>query len=90
MLPLAKPALITVAIFTFLNGWNDLLGPVIYLRTPDNFTVAAGLASFRSQTDVSWDLQLAASTAMVIPVIILFFFAQRYFIQGVVMSGLKG
>jgi multiple sugar transport system permease protein len=90
MMPLAKPALITVAIFTFLNSWNDLLGPIIYLRSPENFTVAAGLASFRSQIDVSWDLQLAASTAMVVPVIILFFFAQRYFIQGVVMSGLKG
>jgi multiple sugar transport system permease protein len=82
--------LITVAIFTFLNSWNDLLGPVIYLRSPQNFTVAVGLASFRSTLDVSWDLQLAASTAMIIPVILLFFFAQRYFIQGVVMSGLKG
>jgi multiple sugar transport system permease protein len=90
MMPLAKPALITVAIFTFLNSWNDLLGPVIYLRSPQNFTVAVGLASFRSTLDVSWDLQLAASTAMIIPVILLFFFAQRYFIQGVVMSGLKG
>lgn len=90
MLPLSKPALITVAIFTFLAAWNDLLGPIIYLRSPDNFTVAAGLASFRSQIDVSWDLQLAASTAMILPVVILFFFSQRYFIQGVVMSGLKG
>jgi multiple sugar transport system permease protein len=90
MLPLSKPALITVAIFTFLNAWNDLLGPVIYLRSPENFTVAAGLASFRSTLDVSWDLQLAASTAMILPIIVLFFFAQRYFIQGVVMTGLKG
>jgi multiple sugar transport system permease protein len=89
-MPLAKPALITVAIFTFLFAWNDLLGPVIYLRSPEKFTVAAGLASFKSQTDISWDLQLAASTAMTIPVIILFFFAQRYFIRGIVMSGLKG
>lgn len=89
-MPLAKPALITVAIFTFLFAWNDLLGPVIYLRSPEKFTVAAGLASFRSQTDISWDLQLAASTAMTVPVIILFFFAQRYFIRGIVMSGLKG
>lgn len=90
MLPLSKPALITVAIFTTLIAWNDLLGPVIYLRSPDNFTVAAGLASFRSQTDVSWDWLLAASTATIVPIIILFFFAQRYFIRGVVMSGLKG
>jgi multiple sugar transport system permease protein len=61
MMPLAKPALITVAIFTFLNAWNDLLGPIIYLRSPNNFTVAVGLASFRSTLDVSWDLQLAAT-----------------------------
>ena len=90
MMPLAKPALITVAIFTFLNSWNDLLGPVIYLRSPNNFTVAVGLASFRSLQSSRWDLQLAASTAMILPVLILFFFAQRYFIKGVVMSGLKG
>lgn len=90
MMPLAKPALITVSIFTFLNAWNDLLGPITYLRSTENFTIAMGLASFRSQTDISWDLQLAASTAMTIPVIILFFFAQRYFIQGIVMTGLKG
>jgi multiple sugar transport system permease protein len=89
MLPLAKPALITIAIFTFLFAWNDLLGPVTYLRSPDNFTIAAGLASFRSQTDISWDLQLAASTAVTIPIIILFFLAQRYFIRGIVMTGLK-
>lgn len=89
-LPLARPALITVAIFTFLFAWNDLIGPITYLRSPENFTVAAGLASFRSQTDISWDLQLAASTAMTLPVIVLFFLAQRYFIRGIVMTGLKG
>ncbi len=90
MLPLAKPALITVAIFTFLNAWNDLLGPIIYLRSPSNFTVAVGLASFRSTLDVSWDLQLAATTAVILPVVVLFFFTQRYFIKGIVMTGLKG
>jgi ABC-type glycerol-3-phosphate transport system permease component len=90
MMPLARPALITVGIFTFLNAWNDLLGPVIYLRSPNNFTVAVGLASFRSLQSSRWDLQLAAATALIIPVLILFFFAQRYFIKGVVMSGLKG
>jgi multiple sugar transport system permease protein len=90
MLPLSKPALITVAIFTFLNAWNDLLGPIIYLRSPANFTVAVGLSSFRSTLDVSWDLQLAATTAVIIPVVLLFFFTQRYFIRGVVLTGLKG
>ncbi len=90
MMPLARPALITVAIFTFLNAWNDLLGPIIYLRSPSNFTVAVGLASFRSTLDVSWDLQLAATTAVIIPVVILFFLTQRYFVRGIVMTGLKG
>ena len=90
MLPLAKPALITVAIFTFMFAWNDLLAPITYLRSPDHFTIATGLASFRSQTDISWDLQLAASTAVTLPVILLFFVAQRYFIQGIVMTGMKG
>jgi len=90
MMPLAKPALTTVAIFTFLTAWNDLLNPIIYLRSSENFTLAVGLASFRSTLDVSWDLQLAASTATIIPVVILFFLAQRYFIQGIVMTGLKG
>ncbi len=90
MMPLAKPALITVAIFQFLASWNDLLGPLIYLRNPDMATVAVGLAGFRSVMATRWDLQMAASTAMVLPVIVLFFFAQRYFIKGIVMTGLKG
>lgn len=90
MLPLSKPALITVAIFQGLGAWNDLLGPLIYLRSNQNFTVAVGLAGFQSQLSNSWDLLMAAATAMTIPVIILFFLAQRYFIRGIVMTGLKG
>lgn len=90
MLPLSKPALITVAIFTFLASWNDLIGPLVYLRTPDTFTVAIGLAQFRGALTTRWDLQMAAATVMVLPVVLLFFFAQRYFIRGIVMTGLKG
>lgn len=90
MLPLAKPALAAVAIFTFLHGWNDFIGPLLYLNSPEKFTVAIGLATFRSVMRTRYDLLMAASTAMVLPVIVLFFFAQRYFIQGVVLSGLKG
>ncbi len=90
MLPLAKPALAAVAIFTFLNGWNDFIGPLLYLNSPDKFTVAIGLATFRSVMRTRYDLLMAASSAMILPVIVLFFFAQRYFIQGVVLSGLKG
>lgn len=90
MLPLSRPALITVSIFTFLAAWNDLIGPLVYLRTPDTYTVAIGLAQFRGAMTTRWDLQMAASTVMVLPVILLFFFAQRYFIRGIVMTGLKG
>ncbi|CAG0976623.1 L-arabinose transport system permease protein AraQ [Anaerolineae bacterium] len=90
MMPLSKPALITVAIFTFLASWNDLIGPLVYLRTPDTSTVAIGLAQFRGALTTRWDLQMAAATVMVLPVVVLFFFAQRYFIKGIVMTGLKG
>ncbi|MEZ4709178.1 MAG: carbohydrate ABC transporter permease [Caldilineaceae bacterium] len=89
-MPLAKPALATVAIFTFLNGWNDFIGPLLYINSPDRFTVAIGLATFRSVMRTRWDLLMAASTAMIVPVLLLFFFAQRYFIEGIVLSGLKG
>jgi ABC-type glycerol-3-phosphate transport system permease component len=90
MMPLAKPALATIAIFTFLNGWNDFLGPLLYLRNDQLFTVSIGLATFRGVMRTRWDLLMAASTAMILPVIVLFFFTQRYFIQGATLSGLKG
>jgi ABC-type glycerol-3-phosphate transport system permease component len=90
MLPLSAPALITVAIFTFLFSWNDFIGPLLYLTSPEKITVAIGLATFRSVMRTEWHLLMAASTAMTLPVVILFFILQRYFIQGVVMSGLKG
>ena len=90
MMPLSRPALITVAIFTFLASWNDLIGPLVYLRTPETYTVAIGLAQFRGAMTTRWDLQMAAATIMVIPVVVLFFFAQRYFIKGIVMTGIKG
>ncbi len=90
MMPLAKPALATIAIFTFLNAWNDFLGPLLYLRNDQLFTVSIGLASFRGVMRTRWDLLMAASTAMILPVIVLFFLTQRYFIQGATLSGLKG
>ena len=90
MMPLAKPALTTVAIFTFLGTWNDFMGPLLYINSPERFTLAIGLASFRSVMLNRWDLLMAASTAVTVPVIIVFFLAQRYFVQGVVLTGLKG
>ena len=90
VLPLAKPALATVAIFTFMNGWNDFMGPLIYLTSPKNFTLSLGLASFRDLYTTQWNYLMAASTVVIMPVVILFFAAQRYFVQGIAFTGIKG
>jgi len=90
MLPLAKPALLTVAIFTFIWTWNDFLGPLIYLNDQDKYVLALGLAMFQGQNRTQWDLMMAAATVVTLPVVVLFFVAQKYFIQGITMTGLKG
>ena len=90
MLPLAKPALTTVAIFTFIGAWNNFMGPLLYFNSSENYTVSIGLAMFRSVMRTRWDLLMAASAAMTLPMIIVFFAAQRYFVQGIVLTGLKG
>lgn len=89
-LPLSRPALVTVALLTFMFAWNDFLGPLIYLSDPSKNTLALGLALFTGQHQTDWGVLMAASILMMLPVILLFFFFQRYFIQGFVMSGLKG
>lgn len=93
IMPLAKPALATVAVFTFINSWNDFMGPLLYLsKDPDQYTVALGLALFRNAFigRTRWDLIMAGSTAMIIPVVAVFFMAQRFFVQGIAVSGIKG
>ena len=90
ILPLAKPPLIVVGIFAFLGAWNDLLGPVIYLTNPHRFTVAVGLAQFKGMYSAQWHLLMAASTVVLLPVVILFFVAQKYFIEGIALTGIKG
>jgi len=94
LLPLCIPALATVMIISFIGSWGDFLGPLIYLNSPDKFTVAMGLYFFQNNPDLggapTQQLLMAASVVTVIPCLILFFFAQRYFIQGVVLSGIKG
>ena len=91
ILPLAKPALATVAIFSFMWYWNDFMGPLIYLSDSDKFTLALGvnfLRSMRGGGDLS--MQMAASVMFVAPCILLFFVAQRYIVQGIVTTGIKG
>ncbi len=90
ILPLSLPALATVAIFTFQATWNDFLAPLIYLQKPDLYTVTLGLQFFRSTFTTNWSYLMAASLVTSLPVIIVFFLAQRYFIEGITLSGVKG
>ena len=89
ILPLSKPAIVAAVILTFNNTWNDFLHPLIYLQSPDNFTLALGLRFFQGEASTSWNLLMAASLLTMLPVITLFFVAQRYFIQGIVFTGVK-
>jgi len=94
ILPLSVPALTTVAIFVFLSSWEDFIGPLIYLQTTDNFTLSLGLRYFQQapmeRNEPREHLLMAASLMMTLPCVLVFFAAQRYFVQGVVMTGLKG
>ena len=90
ILPLSKPALAVVAIFEFLFAWNDFLGPLIYLNEQTKYTLAIGLQQFQGGHVLEWPLVTAATTVVVTPVILLFFFTQRYFIEGITLTGLKG
>jgi multiple sugar transport system permease protein len=91
ILPLSKPVLAVVALFTFLHVWNDFLGPLVYLQDQQQYTLALGLQTFQSQHGgTQWHLLMAASVLILLPVIVLFFVAQRMFIQGIATTGMKG
>ncbi len=90
MLPLSKPALSTLTIFTFVNTWNDYLGPLIYLKTETKKTIQLGLKMFIGQYSAEYGLIMAGSVVSLIPVIIVFLCLQKYFVEGVASTGLKG
>ena len=91
VLPLSKASLAVVALFSFMGAWNDFLGPLIYLLDQKTFTLSLGLQFYQSQNGgTAWNLLMAASAMVIAPVIILFFFTQRLFIQGIAITGLKG
>ncbi|WP_309382130.1 carbohydrate ABC transporter permease [Cerasicoccus frondis] len=91
ILPLAKPAMIVVALFQFMATWNDFIGPLIYLNDQKDMTLALGLQAYQSQGGgTSWNYLMAASTLIVLPVIVLYFFCQRYFVEGIATTGGKG
>lgn len=90
ILPLSRPVLATITIFTFLWAWNDFLGPLLYLNSPEKFTLALGLQDFQGQRNVAWNLLMAASVVFSLPIVVVFFFAQRTFIEGIRLTGSKG
>lgn len=90
LLPLAKPALTAVTIFSVMYNWNDFLNPLIYLNQQQFFTLALGLQFFQSEYGTQWTLMMAASVMMIAPMIVLFFLAQRFFIEGIQLTGIAG
>jgi multiple sugar transport system permease protein len=91
VLRLTKPAIAAVALFSFLFCFNDFFGPLLYTgESPDNWTLSVGLAQFRTIHQVQWNLTMAATLIVIAPVVILFFFAQRAFVEGVTLTGVKG
>lgn len=90
LVPLSMPVLIAVSIFSFVAHWNDFLHPLIYLFSEDKKTLALGLRAFVNPMDASWHISMAASMFLVVPIVLIFFFGQRYFIRGVTMTGISG
>lgn len=91
VLPLSKPVLLVVALFQFIASWNDFLGPLVYLTRQETYTLALGLQFFQSQHGGTyWNYLMAASSLIVLPIIIIYFFAQKAFIEGISLTGLKG
>jgi multiple sugar transport system permease protein len=92
IVPMSRPALAVVAIFTFMASWNDFMGPFLYINDQQKYTVSLGLKYLISGYSVigQWQVLMAASVLVILPVAALFFFMQRYFIEGLTMGGLKG
>ena len=90
MVPLTKTSLIVVGLFAFLNTWNDFLGPLVYLNSSNKYTLALGLMQFTGMYKAEWHLMMAAATVVVAPAILIFLVGQRYFIEGIALTGIKG
>jgi multiple sugar transport system permease protein/sn-glycerol 3-phosphate transport system permease protein len=88
--PLVRPAIVTVAIFAFLNSWNDFMGPLLFLTRDSLYTLSIGVQQIMSQNDPRWNLLMAMGVMMTVPVLIIFFCLQKYFIQGISFAGIKG
>ena len=90
LLPLARPAIVAVTLFTFLGHWDDFMGPLIYLNSPEKYTVSIGLRMFQDSFSTNLEQMMAAALIHILPTILLFFLAQRYFIRGIALSGIGG
>lgn len=90
MLPLIKPALATLTIMTFMGSWNNFMGPLIYINSPEKMPLSYGLQVFSGSGGVEYGMLMAGSTMVMLPVLLIFFFTQRYFIQGITLTGIKG
>ena len=90
LLPLSRPALVTVVLFSFLGHWDDFMGPLIYLNAMERYTVSIGLRMFQDMFGTQLELLMAASLIHIVPTVVLFFIAQKQFIRGIAMTGLKG
>lgn len=90
MLPLCKPALTTLGLFSFMSNWNNFLTPLIFLNTREKFTLPLIIMSFQNLYNTSWNLLMATSAITLLPIIIIYLFSQKYFIQGVTLTGIKG
>lgn len=88
--PLSRSAIIVVALFCFLATWNDFMGPLIYLKSEDLYTLALGLQMFQGTYTAQWDLLMAASAVVVLPCVVVFLIGQKYFLEGITLTGLKG
>jgi multiple sugar transport system permease protein len=90
ILPLSRSAVIVVSLFTFLGVWNDFFGPLIYLKSAEKYTLALGLQMFQGAYSSQWDLLMAASMTVILPCVVVFLVGQRYFLEGITLTGLKG
>ena len=90
ILPLSKPALSTVALFSIMAYWNDFLAPLIYLEDDSKYTLALGLQQFQRQFGMEWAMLMATSVVVTLPIIVLFFLTQKTFVQGIALTGMKG
>lgn len=89
-LPLSKPALATLGVLTFMGSWNNLLGPVIYLKTIEKFTLMIGLSFFQGQYYTDYSLLITGALISIVPILVLYIVAQKYFVQGIALTGIKG